>query len=515
MDQPDPCNPPPTLSATDPNYWPVNTVSKDGAITGKGFVSQNGTDVDAPDAPDLIFTVIIPPSTDGKANTQKVEFELSDVSSLTGYATNACFKPDCSSEQDTGPDFIFEKQANFDDPSPDGKKIRTSNKVQKIKVKVTSRDYGGTATLQATVDPDGTATPAIVKETGLDYTNIPIDQDGNGIADSWEQMYGGTLDPTADNEPGPTPDSPTGDGLNIFEEYRGLVVLQNGSNTLLRSDPVNTRDVFFWDPTHLFGPALHALLEPQTQGVLLWHEVEKKFANPAKPGHPEAGVARLNFASSATTKAYAVVYANYTSPLPGVLGESPDIWGSSAVKLDSTKIRNFAQMLAFPEDVLRAQVVAHETGHRLSRDHPVRPSCCVLDTSIDPRKAKQLDQIGLNAWAVNPKSNKQIYVRYTTYWYAQQGQRRMADHVDTDIGYPAASNALYNKYVSSQTSMSTQGTDQIVKVVLDQPPDAGNPDILINNLTQHIMDWTEDLNIRTLEGWTFTADDLNNFRPKP
>ena len=103
-----PPTPPPTLTGTDSNYVPVNTEP-----------GPNNAVVDTNAAP-LTFKVTIPDPGDGSDYSQIIEFELSDVSSLTGYATNACFKPPsgqqspgCDSDLDTGPDFIFKQQAGF------------------------------------------------------------------------------------------------------------------------------------------------------------------------------------------------------------------------------------------------------------------------------------------------------------------------------------------------------------------------------------------------------------------
>ena len=284
---------------------------------------------------------------------------------------------------------------------------------------------------------------------------------------------------------------------------------------------MNTRDVFFWDPSHLFAPALHALLEPRTNGLFVWHEISGRFADPMDPNDPSLGMARLNFASTATTWAFAADYADTRLPGRCAQGHSveygqtfPD-WTGLPIRIDNQHIHDCAaaNLLNYPEDVLRAVVVAHETGHSLSRPHPVRAACCTLDNNIDPRQKKQRSQISLNEWAWNPDNHAEIYVRYTTYSYALMNQTETADNLDTSIDYPVTTNVLSGNGVASQQLMSTQGTDQIFRVMLSVVPAAGN--ILIDDLTQTIMDWTPDLNIRALDTWNFLQDDINNFKPKP
>jgi hypothetical protein len=162
-----------------------------------------------------------------------------------------------------------------------------------IPITVTSHDFGGKAYLRATlklapgmppldaeiVDPatllvnsDGTviavdvvppvdnkpANQPVNGTCGTDFAahpfaSLPVDQDCNGIADSWEGQYtnppGGHLDPMADNEPGYTPTSPKGDGWSVHDEYRGFHYVADDGVTAqwASTDPVKTFDVFFWD----------------------------------------------------------------------------------------------------------------------------------------------------------------------------------------------------------------------------------------------------------------------------
>jgi len=168
---------------------------------------------------------------------------------------------------------------------------------------VTSRDYGGSANLRATVTvtsldldggthvatfkPDTLFTPDYWKVlkppacagTGI-FASLPVDQDCNGIADSWEQPYiaaantasqacGGpavtSFLGTEDLERGYTCTSPQGDGWSVHDEYRGFHYVADDGVTphWVSTDPVNKLDVFFWDAGFDWvNPPSYALLIP-------------------------------------------------------------------------------------------------------------------------------------------------------------------------------------------------------------------------------------------------------------
>lgn len=200
------------------------------------------------------------------------------------------------------PDYVFEQSKNgsLAAPSSDGLSIATQpfdfnnwwGNGQPVTV--TSQDYGGQANLRATCsffNPPATVEATIIDpvtknyirpQSGCsaamrsagNYATIPVDEDCNGIADSWEGQYtnppGGHLDPTADNEPG-YDGTTVGDGYSVHDEYRGFHYIQDTVDTAdqnnptgvvqwTSTDPVNTQDVFFWDSA--VGPALGPVTGP-------------------------------------------------------------------------------------------------------------------------------------------------------------------------------------------------------------------------------------------------------------
>lgn len=83
--------------------------------------------------------------------------------------------------------------------------------------------------------------------------DIPQDEDSNRIADSWnrDRVYGRNMHEDAEKVPG---QDSTGDGITLYDEYRGLLVLENGQKVFRRLDPVK-KELFVIDPGNSFDPA--------------------------------------------------------------------------------------------------------------------------------------------------------------------------------------------------------------------------------------------------------------------
>jgi len=114
---------------------------------------------------------------------------------------------------------------------------------------VTSYDWGGWGTLMVTAYPEGHETVSAHLEGNKSKYElaIPKDEDGNHIADSWEDTNVlGTAIADADDDFAPVGDEHQGDGLSTYEEYRGFRV--QGQH--IRTEPFQ-KDLFIWDPSDL------------------------------------------------------------------------------------------------------------------------------------------------------------------------------------------------------------------------------------------------------------------------
>jgi hypothetical protein len=312
------------------------------------------------------------------------------------------------------PDYVFEKEKNkgSDDaplmaPSSDGLSISTgrfdfNGPVSPWSVTVTSNDYGGQANLRATCTIDNIATPleATIMDAGTgqyirpqsscgkdssgkdkrangNYATIPVDEDCNGIADSWEGQFVGAYNAimqrcnpgwvpisafngSEDSEPVVndvgTPDCSKlfGDGLTVADEYRGFHTLLQASKgqpwnrTWASTDPVSGVDAFYmvdetWEggkwpdapANHYFPvvpgrPVVESVSEVLIPAIptVAFHLVEEGYAGARDPD--AFSRQRLNKNSTGTNEAFVIEFNNAnvqvrnTSP-----GTNGDILGAS------------------------------------------------------------------------------------------------------------------------------------------------------------------------------------------
>ncbi len=186
--------------------------------------------------------------------TGKIRFTLDDVSREPGVCMNFPF-----SGRDEIPDLVISEMSGSGlNISEDGQSAVTPDEVSETEIVLQPRDFGarGKLSATATVTAGGKEMEvrAVLKRTGEHWVTLPLDENRNGMADSWEKDRG--IFPCAgdaDDDGDPAGKAP-GDGLSAFEEYRGFFV--KGKHE--RLDP-NRKDLFVYDPDGLaeraaFGP---------------------------------------------------------------------------------------------------------------------------------------------------------------------------------------------------------------------------------------------------------------------
>lgn len=208
---------------------------------------------------------------------KKITFTLSDVSREPGVALNW---PGTQSLNSSGPpDMSFvdlSGQFNINpDYSPNGDgtvafEAPTSTDVNPVfDILLVPYDWGGWATLRVTADVDGQANPIqghLVEPAppgGAPVTDIllPQRQPGSFIADNWKNAHNiPSSTPDADdseNNPGGNSNY-AGDGLTLYEEYRGFYIHCNSCPNGLQhveGDPAK-KDLFVINET--FRPEIYA-----------------------------------------------------------------------------------------------------------------------------------------------------------------------------------------------------------------------------------------------------------------
>jgi hypothetical protein len=165
----------------------------------------------------------------------KVTFLLADVSQEPGVAMN--WPPQGTATTD--PDLSFDCANNFQ-AKVGGSDCLTSvvnqtnaggvqadfapSDVSPVVAILTPHDWGAWATLNVTAMLGGTPIKGHLQSTDASATNIllPQRQPGSFVADSWKTAKGIALETTDDSDGEVELNSWAGDGLTLYEEYRGF-----------------------------------------------------------------------------------------------------------------------------------------------------------------------------------------------------------------------------------------------------------------------------------------------------
>jgi hypothetical protein len=169
-----------------------------------------------------------------------IEVTLSDVSTLPGVCMN--YPPQAPAA--TRPDLRFEAAGNpggrIED---DGRKVTFETIAGNAQAaQLSCYDAGGWATLRVRVRmADGKVLTGRLKDDGREEILLPKRDAGSKIADAFKESLGAVAD-AADDEAIPAGHH-TGDGLTLFEEYRGFRI---GGTPNVRGDP-RRKDLFVVD----------------------------------------------------------------------------------------------------------------------------------------------------------------------------------------------------------------------------------------------------------------------------
>jgi len=186
----------------------------------------------------------------GDEPAQAFRFTLQDVSTEPGVCGN-------SVDQNADPDLAFEPDAGdwSVEKAGDGWVATSNEGGMEATVKIACRDWGAWGKLRAEAMIDDRWEPAQVSG-GLDYARIPFDDDDDHVADSWQAAHdvGGMA---ARDDRGKEPVNPgnDGDGLSVYECYRGFVVLTDTGEEHVSPDP-RQKVLFVLDKSGLFDPGV-------------------------------------------------------------------------------------------------------------------------------------------------------------------------------------------------------------------------------------------------------------------
>lgn len=203
-------------------------------------------DATAPGA-ELVVTARVHATGDASRPSDKqvqLTFELKGASTQRGVCNNWP-----AEGADTRPDLRLLEARNPGLDVPDETTASTRGPVGEARLVVSSFDYGAWGRLLVTaLDAEGRAVPVTVKgregKVGAALL-IPRDDDENRIADAWQEQRGvlGRLG-TDDADELPVGNGFPGDGLTLYEEYRGFQV----QGEWIETDP-RRKDLFVCDRT--------------------------------------------------------------------------------------------------------------------------------------------------------------------------------------------------------------------------------------------------------------------------
>ena len=152
---------------------------------------------------------------------------------------------------------------------------------------IQARDFGGFAKLKARVRIEDTWYDAVCEGWGNPYIKIPYDMNDNNIADKWEEDNSVTgLAPDWDEDDEPSGQAANGDGITLYEEYRGFYELMADlSKQHIRTNP-KKKELFVIDPENLLsiiswkeasGIEVHKLNADMVYGSLAGSDEEPNY----------------------------------------------------------------------------------------------------------------------------------------------------------------------------------------------------------------------------------------------
>jgi hypothetical protein len=282
----------------------------------------------------------------------KFKFQLVDVSKEKGVCLNW---PDDKNSTD-GFDLKIDPESNdLLKVAGDGQSAESAMGLNESTVTITSHDWGAYGKLKVTVvfDDGSGDTAHVLGDASKQVLTVPKDDNDNHIADFWEKHYpGGGSDPKTDDDLAPPGNGDKGDGLSLFEEYRGFRV--QGKH--IRTSPIE-KDLFVRDDDNLglgyFG-----------QSGLVVHLVREE-ENGLEDGATNPWV--INLHRGFATRGQQHILKMWNENLPGLFGRAEGIGPGTPKTTKAVKI-DVASCLTRGTAELQS-TIAHELSHGCNVRH--------------------------------------------------------------------------------------------------------------------------------------------------
>lgn len=255
------------------------------------------------------------------------------------------------------------------DETTDGWTIETTTERTSATVNVRALDYGAWGKLKAEIFVGGQWQLATTAR-GSTFAAIPLDDDGDHIADEWMALAGISGHPAAeDGDSGPA-GANDGDGLSNYEEYRGFMV----SGLWTDTDPT-IKDLFINNEATMDGCGFFT-----STGVMCQMINADEYKQDGAPQTHRVVNFRAHYATAGTQKGLLLTAEGLQTTIgPGTLGVTYPAVGPpndvNHIGLDLHFIAEFNERgvtdagAITPITDARMSVIAHELGHAVNIDH--------------------------------------------------------------------------------------------------------------------------------------------------
>ena len=252
----------------------------------------------------------------------RLTFQLENISTEKGVCLNA---PVEGGKSDYDLQILKTMNPKLDVVGPD--EARTFNEVSEASLTVSSFDYGAYAQLRVTAETSSGKLPVRFEGREISLLSLPRTYEGERTAAAWleEHDLGGSADRSDEEQAAGQVEK--GDGLSIYEKYRGMVVLEGGGPVFQRLDP-KRKTHFVLDDKNVVDPAQWKKTTDTVLYKLAPSLVKDRRANP-NSGYGSAGnrYAVMVEVISGMTDPYSgrvdknqlgyTTYRNYESRKPG------------------------------------------------------------------------------------------------------------------------------------------------------------------------------------------------------
>ncbi len=187
-------------------------------------------------------------------NIEEIVYEVSDISKENGRCINdkdpsfymSSPESDVTIEGANNPSMTIDGGSSSDHITATGPgSIAT--------IILTIKDFAAYCKIQARVKINGKWCYARAEITGASNISFPYDLNNNKVADSWEEEFDvAGFHVEYDEDSYPSGNAVNGDGMTLFEEYRGVYIIDPGTTNVrhIRTDP-KKKEIFVIDESNV------------------------------------------------------------------------------------------------------------------------------------------------------------------------------------------------------------------------------------------------------------------------